>query len=222
MSKVAVLVDGAFYLKRAKNLKGERTPARRAEELARYCADHATHLGSEILRIYYYDCDPIAKKAYHPLLGRTIDQSKSDEFAWKNAFFDELSRKRSVAIRKGETLEGSCEYVLKKSVAKSIVQGKTSPADLTEDDFVLDVFQKGVDVRIGLDIALLSQERYVEKIVLITGDSDFVPAAKFARRHGVDFVIDPMWADFRPSLGVHVDGMYTPWPNPKRAKREAQ
>ena len=66
-------------------------------------------------------------------------------------------------------------------------------ASLTEKDFEPDFVQKGVDMRIGLDIASLTHKSLVSRTVLIAGDSDFVPAAKYARREGVDFFLDPMW-----------------------------
>lgn len=218
MGKMAILVDGGFYLKRANSLRGEKTPAARVDELSGYCKSHYKHEDAELYRIFYYDCDPVGKKAFHPLLGRTIDLSKTDDYRWKMAFFDELSRKRKVAIRKGQPLEGSCEYVMKPSVSNGIAMGKTDPSSLTEEDFYLHLEQKGVDVRIGLDVALIAHEGYADQIVLITGDSDFVPVAKYARRHGIDFIIDPMWHNFKPELGVHVDGMYTPWKNPRKPK----
>ena len=40
MIKVAILVDGAFYLKRAKYLWGEKKPQERADELITYCLRH--------------------------------------------------------------------------------------------------------------------------------------------------------------------------------------
>ncbi len=39
-------------------------------------------------------------------------------------------------------------------------------------------------MRIGLDIASLAYKQQVEQIVLVAGDSDFVPAAKLARVDG--------------------------------------
>lgn len=221
MHKMAVLVDGGFYLKRAKNLRGEKTPSQRAEELVRYCRQHVRHENAELYRIFYYDCDPISKKAYHPLHNRTFDQSKTPDYRWKLEFFGELAKKRKVAIRKGQELEGSCEFVLKRSVSRDIVRGVRSVSTLTDSDFILDVQQKGVDVRIGLDLALITDKGYADQIVLITGDSDFVPAAKFARRNGVDFIIDPMWHAIKPELSVHVDGMFTPWPNPSKKRKAA-
>ena len=42
-----------------------------------------------------------------------------------------------------------------------------------------------------------------------SGDSDFVPAAKLARREGIDFILDPMWATIRDDLHEHIDGLRT-------------
>ncbi len=67
------------------------------------------------------------------------------------------------------------------------------------------VEQKGVDFRIGLDIARLSLQRLVEVIVLITGDSDFTPAMKFAHREGVRVYLDHMGHGVKRELKVHAD-----------------
>lgn len=71
--------------------------------------------------------------------------------------------------------------------------------------------QKGVDMRVGVDIASLAYKKQVDQIILIAGDSDFVPAAKLARREGVDFILDPMWADIKPDLFEHIDGLKSQW-----------
>ena len=39
------------------------------------------------------------------------------------------------------------------------------------------------------------------------GDRDFVPAAKLARREGIDFILDPLWASIKPNLHEHIDGL---------------
>lgn len=44
-------------------------------------------------------------------------------------------------------------------------------------------------------------------IILISGDSDFVPAAKTARREGIDFIFDPMWNHIDDELHLHIDGL---------------
>jgi uncharacterized LabA/DUF88 family protein len=60
-----------------------------------------------------------------------------------------------------------------------------NPRQPAARDLVPNIEQKGVDLRIGLDIARLSLRALVDVIVVVTGDSDLVPAFKFARREGV-------------------------------------
>ena len=87
--------------------------------------------------------------------------------------------------------------------------------DLVESDFDFNAQQKGVDMKIGIDIASLAFKKQVEQIILISGDSDFVPAAKMARREGIDFILDPMGAAIKDDLFEHIDGLETPWKNKK-------
>jgi hypothetical protein len=44
--------------------------------------------------------------------------------------------------------------------------------------------------------------------------SDFVPAAKLARREGLDVVLDPLWNHITPSLHEHIDRLRSVWPKP--------
>ena len=90
-----------------------------------------------------------------------------------------------------------------------MISGKLDPSTLDENQFVYHATQKGVDMRIGLDIAALTFKRQVERIVLIAGDSDFVPAAKMARREGIEFILDPMRNHIRLDLQEHIDGLRT-------------
>ena len=77
-------------------------------------------------------------------------------------------------------------------------------------------------MRIGIDIASLAYKKQVERIVLIAGDSDFVPAAKLARREGIDFVLDPMWAPIKPDLFEHIDGLKSTFPDPSKKVTEIE
>jgi uncharacterized LabA/DUF88 family protein len=95
---------------------------------------------------------------------------------------------------------------------KELFKGKIAFSQLTEKDVYYDIKQKGVDMRIGLDIASISYKKQVDQIVLVAGDSDFVPAAKLARREGIDFILDPMWAKIRDDLHEHIDGLKSVFP----------
>ena len=111
----------------------------------------------------------------------------------------------------GRLSEPTAYYALRSDTIKSLFRGKKTVAELNEHDFSLSVEQKGVDMKIGLDIASLSYKKQVDQIILISGDSDFVPAAKLARREGIDFILDPMWAPIKPDLFEHIDGLRSPW-----------
>ena len=102
-------------------------------------------------------------------------------------------------------------YNLKPDVTKQLCLGKRTVDSLTESDFVFTAQQKGVDMKIGVDIASLAYKKQVDQIILIAGDSDFVPAAKLARREGIDFILDPMWGNVTEDLFEHIDGLKSLW-----------
>jgi len=79
--------------------------------------------------------------------------------------------------------------------------------ELGETDVALGLRQKGVDMRIGLDITSITLKKQADTIILVTGDSDFVPAAKLARREGVEFILDPMRQNIGDDLFEHIDGL---------------
>jgi uncharacterized LabA/DUF88 family protein len=72
-------------------------------------------------------------------------------------------------------------------VKEMLKGGKARP--LTSDDVTLSMTQKGVDMRIGIDVATLSLKKQVDRIILISGDLDMIPAMKLARREGVQAVM---------------------------------
>lgn len=85
---------------------------------------------------------------------------------------------------------------------------------LGTDDVRLSLRQKGVDMRIGIDITTLTLKKQVDTLILVTGDSDFVPAAKVARREGVEFLLDPLWQQVNDDLHEHVDGVVSGFNRP--------
>lgn len=209
--KTAILVDGGFYRRRAQQVYGDKTPAERAMELANYCKRHLNTHGeqNDLYRIFYYDCPPSTKKIYHPLLQNQVDLAKSDLFKWTTDFYEELKKKRKFALRMGKLAEEQAHYTLRPDSVKKLCRGTLTIDKLTEEDFSLNIDQKGVDMRIGLDISSMAFKKQVDQIILISGDSDFVPAAKLARREGIDFVLDPLGAHIKPDLFEHIDGLRT-------------
>lgn len=224
MTKTAILIDGGFYRKRAKYLWGDKTAEARAAELEAYCKAHLNHkdrgVERQLYRIFYYDCAPVGRKSvYHPLLKKNIDLDKSDTYTWTTKFLEELKCRRKFAVRLGE-MSQHMSYNLRPEITKKLVAGSISVDELKADDFMFVAQQKGVDMRIGIDIASMTYKHQVEQIILIAGDSDFVPAAKMARREGIDFILDPMWADISPKLFEHIDGLSSMWKKNSKSKQE--
>lgn len=85
------------------------------------------------------------------------------------------------------------------------------------NDVALGLRQKGVDMRIAIDIASLTLKKQVSTIVLVAGDSDFVPAAKLARREGMEFILDPLWQNVNDDLFEHIDALQSGLNRPARA-----
>lgn len=211
--KVAVLIDGGFFLKRF-NALYNRDRKMSAEEVAEklYTMAHK-HVGvrNTLYRIFYYDCYPLSKKIHNLVTRRAIDLGKSDAYKFKMELLEALKKKRKVALRLGR-LKDNNEWRIRPDRLKELLSGKITLEDLTEDDVCLDIRQKGIDMKIGVDIASLALKRFVDTIVLFSGDSDFVPAAKLARREGIDFILDPMRSGIEPQLFEHIDGVYNASP----------
>jgi uncharacterized LabA/DUF88 family protein len=213
----AILIDGGYFVKRFRAIEPHNAhDAQRAADLMfRWSVLHLKEgeRRHDLYRIFFYDCPPLEKKLHHPLTRRVIDFSKSSEAQFRQALHQRLRFKRKTALRLGH-LAGESPWTLVPAAIQELMKGKRKLEDLTDDDFMPNVRQKGVDMRIGLDIAALAFKRQVDQIVLIAGDADFVPAAKLARREGIDFVLDPMWRQVDARLGEHIDGLRSTCPRP--------
>lgn len=233
-NRLAVLVDGGFFLKRLRHqfpdidhddpkvvarLIHAHAIRHRNQKTGRDERGGHIYESFELYRIFYYDCPPFSKKMHYPATKKSIDFAKSPQAVFRNALHDELRKKRKVALRLGHLLDTS-SWRLKQPVIADMVKNGTR--DFTDEDFELDTIQKGVDMRLGLDVAALSYKKLVDQIVLIIGDSDFVPAAKLARREGIDIILDPLGQPVHAHLHEHTDGVRTPrMPTPKVKKAAA-
>lgn len=150
---------------------------------------------------------PYGDKQHNPITNKHIDFSKTDIYQFRMAFFEELKKSRKVALRLGELEAGM--WNIRPSKTKDLLKRKIQISDLNENDVHLSINQKMVDTKIGLDIATITLKKQADQIILISGDSDFVPASKLARTEGVDFILDPMWNPIKPHLFEHIDGLQT-------------
>ena len=221
LMRTAILIDGGFFVKRFRAIEPQNAyDAKRAAELAwRWALAHLKQekgkVRCDLYRIFFYDCPPVEKKMQNPISRRSTDFSKSKEAIFRRELHATLRHKRKVALRLGH-LSDAVTWSIKPNPLDDLLKHKKTLDDLREDDVYLNVRQKGVDMRIGIDISTLTLKKQIDQIVLMAGDADFVPAAKLARREGIDFVLDPIWANIPPGLVEHIDGMRSVCPKPRR------
>ena len=166
--KATVFIDGG-YLRALTWQAGYRYDPNYIEAVALECVSDDEIL----LRILYYDRAPFSGDPPLPVSGRPAGFRGSDE--WLNV----LAAKPRFAVRRG-TLK-----------FRGFAPKRTpiNPNALSDADFTPRFEQKGVDMRLGLDIATNAVNRTVDRVILITGDTDCLPAMKFARTAGLQIVL---------------------------------
>lgn len=221
----AILIDGAFFIKRFRRIEPHNANnAQRAVEVAfRWAVAHlnegngrdGSKIRHDLYRIFFYDCPPLELKLHHPITKRSVDLKNSHEARFRRKLHELLKARRKVALRLGHlATNAGAHWTVAPALLQDLLKGKKRLEELEESDVFPAGRQKGVDMRIGVDIASLAFKRQVDQIVLIAGDADFVPAAKLARREGIDFVLDPMWQSIPPSLNERLDGLRSTCPRP--------
>lgn len=182
--KLALLVDGGCLRIWAKQ-NGKTYDPNLIEKVARAC----TAPDEELFRVLYYDCPPYVGKVRLPISGNEY------EFTGSDRWLDELARRDFFAVRRGALKFRGWEP-------------KVAGAAKLDSDFKPNFEQKGVDMRLGLDIANYSANRVVDRIAVITADTDMVPALKYARQAGLQVVLvamDPIPRRQSDELASHVD-----------------
>ncbi len=205
----AILIDGGFITKR---LYSQLQRHATADDIVTECdrlRAHSELSGYELLRIYYYDAPPSSESVNKPVSKTVYKLAGTDRFRLSQSLYDHLVLKPHFSLRMGETRLSPEKWAMKPRSARKLIKEQTQPGGqitpIVDEDFDLDISQKGVDMRIGLDMARLSLRETVRSIVVVTGDSDFIPAFKFARREGVKIILDPMGHNVRPELRAHSD-----------------
>jgi uncharacterized LabA/DUF88 family protein len=191
---VAVLLKGGYVRKRLKKARRSFT-VQDILAVGSACVDDSA--GEKLFRLYYYDCDPYVGKQPHPVTGET------QHWREQTTVQEDLSRQETVAYRRGRLAFRG--WKLTPPAFREFRDGKRGTGTLQAGDVQPEFQQKGVDVKIGLDIAWLSSKRVVEKLVLVSADNDFIPAMKFARREGIGVQIATIDQQPQPAFREHAD-----------------
>jgi len=198
--RYAILLDGGFVKKKLEEQLG-KFPA--TGDVVGICTDIAAKTRLKdcaLFRVYYYDAPPLEGQAKNPMDGSVVNFTGTTAAKQNQALLDSLELEPDFAVRRGSLVQSG--WKLGKTALKKLGQGTKT---ITAKDLVPDIKQKGVDIRIGLDIASIAVKRIVAVLVLVTGDSDFVPAMKLARKEGLKVYLATLGHGVRRELKVHAD-----------------
>lgn len=172
--KIAILIDGAFLRKKYRKWYGVDLTPEKTELFVKKALSLLGLSGADY-RAYFYDCRPCDAKTSLPVSNRQFMFERTRQFREGNDLLDGIAALDFFAVREGQLLFSG--WSLKKAFY--------TQTEHTDESFCPNISQKGVDMKIGLDVAWISYEKTFDRIVMVTADSDFVPAIKVARRCGV-------------------------------------
>jgi uncharacterized LabA/DUF88 family protein len=170
MTKVAILIDGGFFLKRLPSVRKDIDAANAAavaKAIGQLTYRHLEHLNgtvaasspwSLLYRCFYYDARPYTRKGHRPVSGKAIDYAKTPEAQFRLALFDKLRKQPNVVVRLGEVIRER-SWVLKEDTQAALLKGQLTIERLTDDDFLPAFRQKAVDMRIGVDMASITLKK---------------------------------------------------------------
>lgn len=198
----AILLDGGFVIKKANAEDRVFPTADSVETLAHLIGQKTAAQSSELLRAYFYHARPASADIKNPLSGEVTNLASTEVFRLHESLIDSLELKPSFAVRLGETTVSN--WQLGPKAMKSML---ASPRAVEARDLIPNISQKGVDLRIGIDLARLSLRSLVDTVVVVTGDSDLIPAFKFVRREGLRVVLATLGHGVRRDLKAHADAV---------------
>ncbi len=201
LQSVAILIDGGFVKKALHKRLGRFPTANDVTALVEQVMKDPALQGLQLYRVFFYDADPFTGSAVNPLSGQKIIFQNTPQARQNLSLIQQLELRPNFAVRRGVL---ACHgWKLGRYALKALGAGVKKA--LTAGDLVPNFEQKGVDMRVGLDIASLAIKRLVFGVVLISGDADMIPAMKLARREGLRVYLDVMKNPVRRDLKVHAD-----------------
>lgn len=187
--KVNVLIDGGFLEQALKKQQKQISIAEVDTIVKQAVTSLQTKFGTAVsvnlFRVLYYDCFPFEGKKKDPN-GNTVDFASKPIVPAKKVFLGDIAKQDRFGLRAGQlSFRGWTQHK----------NGKYSP-----------IFQqKGVDMKCGLDIAVMSMKKIVDAIIIIAGDSDFIAPLKVARKEGVLVAIQSLGLPTKEELRKHSD-----------------
>lgn len=209
--EVAFIIDGHFMRKRVAKLKP--FPFTGAN-IRQYCLKHLQN-NDHLYRIFYYDSPPLEATGHHPISGVQIKFGSTAVAQRQRDLIDSIKNTPNFALRLGRPAWHK-DWQINSRVQRELLKGKIEVKDIDPNAVLPNVRQKLVDMKIGLDIASIALKRVATHLIVISGDSDLVPALKLARTEGMQVCLDPMWSNISDDLKEHVDYITTRLKKPQK------
>jgi uncharacterized LabA/DUF88 family protein len=184
MKKAALLIDGGWFSKGLGKILNLPNGWPSAAQVVKN-AWSVLLADEEPFRIFYYDCEPFDRDVTNPVDGSKVNYQAMPAYAARKRFFFDLGQTELVALRRGDLKARGWEFSA--NYRKTLIAGGAVAP--TPRDVYPNFEQKGVDMRIGIDVATLALKKVVERIILFSGDTDMIPALKLARREGLQVYV---------------------------------
>ena len=191
----AVLIDGAFLRKKFHSSYKKDITSINIKKFTDELLIKFNISSKKLVRFYFYDCEPCNAKSSTPVLNKAFLFEKQPQYENGKKLISELKKLNNFAVRLG-SLQFSGWKLKKKAYNKT---------PLDDNDFEPELHQKGVDIKIGLDLAWISFNHIAEKVIFVTGDSDFIPAIKTARRNGIFVYLVSLNHNIKTELAENCD-----------------
>lgn len=184
MKKLAIFVDWENVRQRvfikASETNNKKVNYNKIENVITLVKAFVDPKQEEIYRIFFYVAKPFGETI------NNIDYSNTKTYQNSMSFLKDLAVQDNVAIRKG--------YLAVRGFDKN-----------NHPIFV----QKQVDMLIGLDISHISHHKHADRVLILSADTDIIPAMKTARIAGLQVVYgycpDVQKDDIHRKLKEHSD-----------------
>ena len=183
LKKVAIFVDWESIrlgiFEEAETKLTKKINYNQTDILIKFIKSFLDEQREEIYRIFFYLADPFGD------ILRGVDYSKTPTYRHATSLMDRLAVTEFIALRKGSL----------------VVRG----FDKNNNPIFI---QKKVDMLLGLDIAHVSYNKLVERVLILSADTDIVPAMKTARINGLQVILGicpDVQTDIHRELKEHSD-----------------
>ena len=192
-TKVNILIDGGFFTQKFREANNRVPKAQDVQNevdciMQKLRAKTNNETNDILFRVYYYDCKPFDGVVKDHTGKEDVDFSTSKLCKASTLYLYDICKLEKFAVRLGElSFDGWKQDLHNKE--------KWRP----------DFKQKGVDMKVGLDMALMGLKHTCDKIVLVAGDSDFIAPIKFVRKEGLQVYLYAMGHKVKGHLIEHCD-----------------